>query len=242
MSVLKLELPVATPLLESFLDLDQTILDAMPIGIYACDSDGCILRVNRRAVDLWERSPRLLDPAHRFCGSFRVESLEGEFIPPDQTPMARAVLTGESFEGAEAIVQNPDGKRWVARVNVAPLRDADGEIVGAINCFQDVTREHEMRAILERHKRTFDLAMVASQMGTWRYTMADNICIYDENAQRLYGLTEARFLHDEEGVKAKFHPDDMKVMRARVAKALDPEGDGRYDVVYRVKQLDGSCR
>ena len=66
--------------------------------------------------------------------------------------------------------------------------------------------------------------------------------MYDENAQRLYGLTEARFLHDEEGVKAKFHPDDMELMWSRVAKALDPEGNGRYDVEYRVKQLDGSWR
>jgi PAS domain-containing protein len=146
------------------------------------------------------------------------------------------------FEGAEAVVQNPDGKRWVARVNVAPPRDEDGPVVGAINCFQDVTLKHDVRQAMERQQRTFDLAMTASQIGTWRYIMTDNICVYDDNAQRLYGLTEARFLRDEDGVKAKFHPDDMKVMRARVAKALDPEGDGRYDVVYRVKQLDGSCR
>ena len=99
-----------------------------------------------------------------------------------------------------------------------------------------------MRHALERQQRTFDLAMTASKMGTWRYTLADNICIYDENAQRLYGLTEARFLHDEHGVKAKFHPDDMARMWARVAKALDPQGDGRYDVEYRVKQPDGSWR
>jgi PAS domain-containing protein len=51
------------------------------------------------------------------------------------------------------------------------------------------TAEHELREALERQKRTFDLAMTASQMGTWRYTLADNICVYDENAQRLYGLT-----------------------------------------------------
>ena len=50
------------PLLESLLDLDQTVLDALPIGVYACDADGRILRVNRRAVELWGRTPRLLDP------------------------------------------------------------------------------------------------------------------------------------------------------------------------------------
>lgn len=95
---------------------------------------------------------------------------------------------------------------------------------------------------LERQQRTFDLAMIASDMGTWRYTLADNICLYDANAQRLYGLTEARFSHDEEGVKAKFHPDDMELMWSRVAEALDPKGNGHYDVEYRVKQIDGSWR
>ena len=106
---------------------------------------------------------------------------------------------------------------------------------------QDLTDEGELRQSLERQKRTFDLAMTASQMGTWRYTLADNICIYDENAQRLYGLTEAPFVHDDAGVKLKFHPDDMELMWSRVAKALDPEGDGLY-VEYRVKQPDGSWR
>ena len=243
MSLLSFRPSVPAPaLFASFLTLDQAILDALPIGVYACDVDGQIVRVNHRAIQLWGKAPNLLDPAQKFCGSFRVETLDGDFIPPEETPMAQAVLTGKSFEGVEVAVTNPDGKRWVARVNVAPLRDEDGETVGGINCFLDVTHEHEMRVALARQQRTFDLAMIASRMGTWRYTIADNICIYDHNAQRLYGLTEARFLHDKDGVEAKFHPDDMDLMWARVAKALDPAGDGRYDVEYRVKQRDGSWR
>lgn len=118
----------------------------------------------------------------------------------------------------------------------------NGATIDVTGPLMDVADPHELSRALERQKRTFDLAMTASKMGTWRYTIADNICVYDENAQRLYGLTEARFLHDEEGVKAKFHPEDMELMWSRVAKALDPEGDGRYDVEYRVKQRDGSWR
>jgi len=121
-------------------------------------------------------------------------------------------------------------------------RNRSGAVDDATNSVQQATGERELRQMLERQKRTFDLAMMASQMGTWRYTLADNICIYDENAQRLYGLTEAHFLHSEEGVKSKFHPDDLERMWSRVSKALDPGSDGRYDAEYRVKQLDGSWR
>jgi PAS domain S-box-containing protein len=121
-------------------------------------------------------------------------------------------------------------------------RRSNGVVVDPSNPAQVETNERELLQTLERQQRTFDLAMTASQMGTWRYTLGDNICVYDENAQRLYGLTEARFLHNEEGVKSKFHPDDLELMWSRVTKALDPRGDGRYDVEYRVKQLDGSWR
>ena len=232
----------SSPLLAAMAGIEQTVLDALPIGFYACDAAGHIVRVNRKAIELWGQAPRLMDPTQRFCGTFKLESLDHRPIAPDETPMARAVLYGESFNGVEAVVQNPDGKRWIAKVAVAPLRDADGSPAGAVNCFRDVTSEHELQDRLERQQRTFDLAMVASQMGTWRYTFADNICVYDENAQRLYGLTEARFLHDEDGVKTKFHPDDLEPMWSRVAQAIDPQGDGRYEVEYRVKQIDGRWR
>jgi len=123
------------------------------------------------------------------------------------------------------------------REDTVPGIESDSSSVVAVD-----RPDEDVWGLLERQKRTFDLAMAASKMGTWRYTIADNICVYDENAQRLYGLTEARFLHDEEGVKDKFHPDDMDLMWSRVAKALDPLGDGRYDVEYRVRQVDGSWR
>jgi two-component sensor histidine kinase len=84
--------------------------------------------------------------------------------------------------------------------------------------------------------------MEAAQMGSWRYTVADNICMYDARAQKLYGLLDGRFLHDEEGVKRMIHPDDLGMMWTAVGIAVDPMGEGRYDVEYRVRQLDGSWR
>jgi two-component sensor histidine kinase/PAS domain-containing protein len=123
---------------------------------------------------------------------------------------------------------------WQRHVHAAAI-----DRTSTIPCATEV---QALRQALERQKRTFDLAMAASRMGTWRYTLVDNVCVYDENAQRLYGLTEARFVHDQEGVKAKFHPDDLEHMWTRVAQALDPQGDGRYDAEYRIRLPDGGWR
>src|SRR5450755_434079 len=144
---------------------------------------------------------------------------------------------------SHALTRQRDGWSCVAVTPHEPNgRSLNGAMVRAKNTIHVETDDRDFRQSLKRQRRTFDLAMLASDMGTWCYTLADNICVYDENAQRLYGLTEARFLHDDEGVRAKFHPDDMVLMWSRVAEALDPNGSGRYDVEYRVKQLDGSWR
>jgi two-component sensor histidine kinase/PAS domain-containing protein len=101
---------------------------------------------------------------------------------------------------------------------------------------------HDSEAIMARQRRTLDLAMEAAQMGAWRYTLADNICMYDERAQKLYGLADSRFLQDEDGVKRLIHPDDLGMMWTAVSIAADPLGEGRYEVEYRVRQQDGSWR
>lgn len=121
-------------------------------------------------------------------------------------------------------------------------RNAHDSAAAQMTALQDETETQALRRTLERQKRTFDLAMTASRMGTWRYTLADNVCVYDENALRLYELTEARFVHDEQGAKSKFHRDDLDHMWKRVARALDPQGDGRYEAEYRVRLADGGWR
>jgi PAS domain-containing protein len=43
----------------------------------------------------------------------------------------------------EVVIERTDGSRCVALVNIRPLKDAAGNINGAVNCFHDITgRKH----------------------------------------------------------------------------------------------------
>lgn len=64
--------------------------------------------------------------------------VDGSYLPHDQCPMAD-VLAGRVsgvYDG-EVHVQRPDGSRVVVIVNIAPLVDDDGTIVGAVNSFRE---------------------------------------------------------------------------------------------------------
>jgi PAS domain S-box-containing protein len=134
--------PIASPALsafESLLAIDQSVLDAIPSAVYVCARDGVLVRYNRWAAEFWGRTPRPGDTDRKFCGAFRLFHLDGRPLPHASTPMAVALRTGEPQHDRDVIVERPDGSRIVARVDIEPLRAADGRVEGAINCLQDMT-------------------------------------------------------------------------------------------------------
>ncbi len=121
-------------------------LDAIPGAVYVCDHEGLLVRFNTEAAEMWGRSPPLGDPKERFCGSRRLFHVGGTPLPHDQCPMASAITTGAAARNAEVIIERPDGSRFNALVNIRPLKDHDGRIQGAINCFQDITAHKQAEA------------------------------------------------------------------------------------------------
>ena len=115
------------------------LFDLLPVAIYVCDPSGLIIYYNSHAAELWGRSPSLNDPTDRFCGSYRMYHLDGDPIEHPDCPMADVLRNGDSVQNREIVVERTDGSRGVVLVNIAPLKDLSGNILGAVNCFQDVT-------------------------------------------------------------------------------------------------------
>ena len=106
--------------------LPDRLFDLLPIGLYACSPEGLIVLFNRLAAELWGRSPKLDDPADRYCGSYRMYRLDGAHLPHADCPMGEVLRTGISVVDQEIVIERPDGSRGIALVNIEPLKDASG--------------------------------------------------------------------------------------------------------------------
>ena len=125
--------------LEAFIAIDQSVLDAIPTGFCVCRSDGALVRYNRRATELWGRAPRVGDPSEVAEHNFHRSTPEGLPLPFAATPVAVALRSGMPVRGAELFIERPGGSQVPVLMNVAPLKNAAGDVEGAVCSFQELT-------------------------------------------------------------------------------------------------------
>lgn len=182
-------------------DRYRTLFDLAPVAVYSCDASGVILEYNERAAELWGRRPKVGDRDERFCGSFRMYRPDGSSMAHEQCPMGD-VLTGKVPEvrNGEVHMERPDHSRVIVLVNIAPIKNEEGKITGAINCFNDVTERRGMENALRDSEARLRRAneelesLVQSRTAMLRHLSVRLMRVQDEEHRRI-----ARDLHDSLG-------------------------------------------
>ena len=121
------------------------LLEALPVAVYVTDPKGRITFHNSAAAELWGQHP---EPGSLWCGSWRLFWPDGRPMPHDECPMAVTLREGQPVRGRSAILERPDGTRVAFVPYPSLLRDAAGNVTGAINLLLDVEaqQEAELRA------------------------------------------------------------------------------------------------
>ena len=83
----------------------------LPAAVYVCDAGAVVVAFNKRAAELWGRTPRAGDTDVKFCGAHKLFQPDGTHLPHDETPMEYVLRTGEPACDQEVIIERPDGSR-----------------------------------------------------------------------------------------------------------------------------------
>jgi PAS domain S-box-containing protein len=108
---------------------------------------------------------------------------DGSLLPHDQCPMADVLRTGVSVRGQEVHIERPDGSRGIALVDIEAVKDSEGNVVGAVNCFQDVTE----RKLGEEAALRLAAMIASSDDAIIGKDLDGTITSWNGGAQRIFG-------------------------------------------------------
>lgn len=143
----------------------RDLLEALPAAIYTTDAEGRINFFNRAAVEMAGRTPQ---PGDEWCVTWKLYWPDGTPLPHNECPMAVALRENRPVRGAEAVAERPDGRRVPFIPYPTPLRDAAGNLIGAINMLVDISErkraENAQKVLIDElnHRVKNTLATVQS--------------------------------------------------------------------------------
>jgi PAS domain-containing protein len=137
----------------------QAILNTIPVAAYTCDARGQITYFNALAESVWGRAPKLRDANERYCGSHQLYLSDGTRISRQQCWMALALIEGTSYHGREIVMERIDGGRTSGIAYVHPIRNVQGEVIGAVALVAELSAPAHLHGEPKRTAISFDAAV-----------------------------------------------------------------------------------
>ncbi|AFZ69590.1 PAS domain S-box protein [Deinococcus peraridilitoris] len=228
----------------------SAMLDALPVGVTIADATGRLLRDNTAHRELWGVPPETTR-WEQYGDWVGWNPDTGDRLSAADWAMTRALLHGEIVRSELVEFQpfgdtRPPGERATLHErryylnNAAPIRDAEGTIIGGVVAEQDVTKQIRAERTVQENAERVQLALSAGAiLGTWFWDLPSDRFTVDEGFAVNFGLDSAlgREGLSLEQVIATVHPDDRPELIAAIDAAITRGGP--YAHQYRVRRHDG---
>jgi len=139
------------------------------------------------------------------------------------------VRTGVSVREQEVHIERPNGSRGIALVNIEAIKDSGGNIVGAVNCFQDITerkRGEEAALRLAAIVESSDDAIVSKDLD-------GVITSWNAGAERIFGYLAEEIIGKP--ITILIPPDRQKEEEAIMARIRSGQRVDHYQTVRQRK-------
>ena len=203
----------------------HALLEALPVGVAFTDSPGCE-RVIGNATLLRQLCAGRGDnvsataPEADAPGRQVVYRQGGQDVPGEQLPLQRAACEGRAIPPVELEVRLPNGKVFFMEAAAAPIRDAQGSLIGAVAVTSDITERGRATEARER-------ARLAQAMAE---ELEHRVAQRTRELHRLAGDLEAAESRERRQIARDLHDDLGQLLAAARIRLAPLCADARDDV------------
>ncbi len=213
----------------------RALADAMPQVVWIADNTGKVEYYNKRVEE--------------FGGAETVGEYGSSWVPivhPHDAAGAsdawsEAVDHSAVYTHEHRILMADGSFRWhLTRAVKSSSSDAS-----TWKWFGTATDIHEIKLAEMEFRRTEErlrLAVEAGQLGVWESDPNSLELFWDDRTRELFGVSKDATITYDDTIWRVIPEEEHSIVRVAAVKALDPNGDGIYDIEHRVRLTAGGIR
>lgn len=204
----------------------RNIVETAQEGVWTIDAEARTTYVNRRMEQMLGYEPGEMDGR-----------LIYDFMDPQRRSEAEARID-DRRRGVRYVHEFPlrrkDGDQVWMLVSASPLVDENGELVGTLGMFADITALKEAQAAARDAERRLEFALSAANMVAWEWDPVAGRH-FRRGSTDLIGAPQwpEEFFH-------VIHPEDAPTIKEMIERLL--ERPGSFAAEYRIQRPDGQVR
>jgi PAS domain S-box-containing protein len=208
------------------------VTETVPDILFTLDTQGNMVKWNRRVVDVTGYSPEEL-----------LNKPALAFVPPEeQTRTAAAIQRAftEGYAELEGLLLTKDLRIIPYHWTGALLKNAHGEPIGITGVGRDVSGKKLVEEELKQQQRHLVDAQGLAHLGSWNWEVDTGEVKWSDELFRIFGYEPGAIAITYDRFMTSLHPDDQ----ARVLATIDDvhRGTCPYDIEYRIVRPDGEVR
>jgi PAS domain S-box-containing protein len=159
---------------------------------------------------------------------------------PTENPVDCALQEGRIVGLANhTVLLSAGGGEYQIADSAAPIRDPEGQIVGVVLVFRDVSEEYAIQQELRERERDMARAQQLANLGSWRLDLGSGTVTASPQAHRIYGVEEPEI--SLQRVQTYPLPGYRETLDAALRELI--EHGTPYDVEYEIRRPnDGEIR
>lgn len=211
-------------------DYSKLLLQTIPSGVYSID--------NQQKITSWNHMAEKITgyTANEVMGK-NIDSFN--FHPCRENCKLCINKLSAPESNLTVQVKNKNGDIRYLRKNIDSLKNDLGEIIGGIECFDDITENVLIEKQLKESEMRLNLATSTASIGLWDWNIQTGETIYNEQWANImgYSLSELQPINIQTWIKHT-HPDDLEKSNELLIKHFNGELD-YYENELRLKHKNG---
>ena len=202
-----------------------SIVSSSRDAVHAVSLDGTVVSWNHGAEDLF---------------GYTSEEIVGKSIamlaPPGRgQEVARfmgIVATGSIVAPFDTFLRSKDGVDIEVSLSISPMRNSDGDVVGAGAIARDIRQRRLVERALRESLESLEEAQIIGSIGSYILDFSTGIWTSSDVLNKLFGI-DRDYSHTLPGWEALVHPDDRGTMAAYLAEEVAGKGQN-FSKEYRI--------